>query len=106
MLVEINDQKVWNEWLFSQRTQTGIFLQSWEWGEFQKTVGHKVQRYKSDNAYAQVVELPLPMKKKYWFIPRGELINGLEKEAQKQRVLFIRFEPIMSDGLRVKSYVK
>ena len=116
MMVEINDQKVWNEWLLSQRMQTGIFLQSWEWGEFQKTVGHKVHRYLNQDKdtiarlrnreIAQVIELPLPLGKKYWFIPRGEALPGLVGEAQKHGVWFIRFEPITSDGLRVKSYVK
>lgn len=91
---ETQNSKQWNDFLLSQQTQAGIFLQSWEWGEFQKSVGRKVYRYQLDNHRAQAIELPLPLEKKYWFIPRGISIGNLEKEARKQGVLFLRFEPI------------
>src|SRR3989338_1114231 len=123
---EINDQETWNEFLLSQQTQAtpiaiggqaGIFLQSWEWGEFQKAVGAPAQisakqkfqlgrpvyRFKNDHGeFAQVIELPLPFGKKYWFIPRGELIEGLTEKARDAGVLFVRFEPLQT--LRVTRY--
>lgn len=90
---EVHDQKKWNGFLLDQPTQAGIFLQSWEWGEFQKSVGRKVYRFKSGETFAQVVELPLPYGKKYWFVPRGSLIDGFEEEARRCGVLFVRIEP-------------
>ena len=84
MLQEITDQKQWNKFLFSQPSQAGIFLQSWEWGEFQKKVGRRVYRFESGGALAQVIELPLPLGKKYWFIPRGPIIDEkIENSKQK-----------------------
>ena len=93
-IIELHDRAGWNEFLLAQPSQAGIFLQSWEWGEFQKAVGRKVFRYKSEDGAAQVIELPLPLRKKYWFIPRGAVIDGLVEEAHKRGVWFIRFEPI------------
>lgn len=97
---EINDKAQWNELLLKQPTQSGIFLQSWEWGEFQQAVGRCVYRYRADDSFAQVIELPLPFGKKYWFIPRGTIIDGLEEEARKHGALFVRFEPMQGSAPR------
>jgi len=96
---EVRDRKAWNELLLSQPGQAGIFLQSFEWGEFQKAVGRNVYRFVNSSqstvhSFAQVIELSLPMGKKYWFIPRGVMIDGLEKEAREHGALFVRFEPL------------
>lgn len=93
VLREINDRVQWNSFLLSQFSQTGIFLQSWEWGEFQEAVGRGVYRYQSQDGLVQVIELPLPLGKKYWFIPRGTLIAELEEKARQHGALFARFEP-------------
>ncbi len=75
MFREIIDQKEWNE-LYSQAiSASGKFLQSWEWGEFQKSCDRKVYRLSNDGAIAQIIELPLPFNKKYWFCPKGPLMN-------------------------------
>ncbi len=93
-IIEHSDRASWNQFLFSQSSQTGIFLQSWDWGEFQKAVGRKVYRYQAGDKQAQVIELALPFGKKYWYIPRGSLIEGLEVEAKNHGALFVRVEPL------------
>lgn len=104
---EIKNSKQWNDFLLSQPTQTGIFLQSWEWGEFQQAVGRKVYHYKNGDALAQVIESPLPLGKKYWHIPRGVLCDSLIDKARCAGVWFIRFEPlnklVCSGAVRTKS---
>jgi len=39
---EITDKKIWENFVTSQEDYT--FLQSWSWGEFQKSQGEKVWR--------------------------------------------------------------
>ena len=45
MIVQANskDKKIWNQ--FVSQSPMGNFLQSWEWGEFQKSQGRKVFRF-------------------------------------------------------------
>ncbi len=90
---EIDNSKEWDVFLLKQKTQAGVFLQSWERGEFQKAVGRKVYRYKSKDEQAQVIEFTLPFGKKYWYVPRGGLIDGWEQEAKKRGIVFVRVEP-------------
>lgn len=78
----------------------GSILQSWAWGEFQKSLGNKVERYSEESWMAQVVEHDLIMSKKYWYAPRGPIGNAqhaseyLRLQADKDRaVVFLRMEP-------------
>lgn len=83
------------------------FLQSYEWGEFQKKYGRKVERYciRQDNgryAIAQVLSHPLSFFGWYGYCPRGPLaeegqntlfLASLSAELRKQGALFLRIEP-------------
>ena len=40
----MHDRNTWNDFLLSQPSQTGIFLQSWEWLDFQATMERKIWR--------------------------------------------------------------
>ena len=88
--------RTWNEHLLALPSQAGIFLQSWEWGEFERALGHVVHR----TADTQVIEHHLPFGKKYWYVPRapltGHLLEHLKNEATavSGTPLFIRFEPL------------
>lgn len=109
----INDKLKWNNFLLNQPTQTGIFLQSWEWLDFQKIVGHKTHRLGliDENgelqAIAGVIENVLLLGKKYLYCPRGPitnqklniknqnlLIEKIKKIAKNEKAFFIRIEPI------------
>jgi lipid II:glycine glycyltransferase (peptidoglycan interpeptide bridge formation enzyme) len=78
----------------------GGLLQSWVWGEFQKTQGHKVERFSGDSWAAQVIEHDLMMAKKYWYSPRGPIGNAKEandflrqQASTDHSIAFLRLEP-------------
>jgi lipid II:glycine glycyltransferase (peptidoglycan interpeptide bridge formation enzyme) len=115
MLHEITDKIEWTKLHEARTIPSGHFLQSWEWGEFQISLGRKVYRFADDKLLAQVVELPLPLGKKYWFCPKGpivtkderrmmndEFIDELKKNAKEAGVVFLRIEP-SSGGVELGS---
>ncbi len=78
----------------------GSILQSWDWGEFQKSLGFKVYRFVTKDYVNQVVELPLMAGKKYLYSGRGPLgavsdaILDLKKiGAEDHSTVFARIEP-------------
>ncbi|MBI5071794.1 peptidoglycan bridge formation glycyltransferase FemA/FemB family protein [Candidatus Falkowbacteria bacterium] len=110
---KIDDKIRWNNFLLNQPTQTGIFLQSAEWLDFQEIIRHKTLRLglvdESDalQAVSGIVENILPLSKKYFYIPRGPVMNyelGIKnyeflieeilKIAKKEKTFFLRIEPI------------
>jgi lipid II:glycine glycyltransferase (peptidoglycan interpeptide bridge formation enzyme) len=116
-IINITDKKQLNDFVGSQpHTQ---FLQSWQWGEFQREVSGFVWRIGvEDNgkliASAKLVKKQLPMGKSYFYCGRGPigitnyelritnyelritnyLFEEIEKIAKKEGVMFLRFEPI------------
>lgn len=79
----------------------GGFLQSWEWGEFQRSLGRDVLRLGGAAARVQAVRMPLPLGQWYWYAPRGpvcseraeESLSVLRGDARLKEALFLRFEP-------------
>ena len=79
-------------------------LQSSKWLKFQESVGHTPHLFfiEDENIYFSVFEFFLPFNKKYYYIPRGPVINNekLQKEFEKEfkkilakDIIFVRFEP-------------
>lgn len=80
--------------------------QSFGWGEFQKTVGRKVQRFVLEEngaqvASAQVIEHSLPFGFRYWYIPRGPICDAEHLDtffdkiiaaASKRSVVFVKVD--------------
>jgi len=110
MLREITDKNEWNKFLKARTVPSGHFLQSWEWGEFQISLGRKVFRFADESLLAQIVELPLPLGKKYWFCPKGPAMDDgrwtmdnsflieLKNKAKEAGTVFLRIEPSVSGG--------
>jgi lipid II:glycine glycyltransferase (peptidoglycan interpeptide bridge formation enzyme) len=78
----------------------GGILQSWAWGEFQKSLGLRVERFSESSWAAQIVEHGLVMGKKFWYSPRGPIGNAQEganllkrQAAADHSVVFLRLEP-------------
>ena len=108
----IEDQKTWNDLVSNQ---SGDFLQSWDWGDFQEKLGRSVKRIailnQKNNALLCLVFLikyPLPLKKNYLYIPRGPIIknqegvwniflNEIKRIANEEKSIFLKIEPITDD---------
>ena len=117
-IVEVGEgqKEFWNEFIAENNPE--CFLQSWQWGEFQKDAGKKVWRLGileeasggRLTAAAQIIESDLPFGANYLYCPRGPvfgkfevkeerlevfdaLIGEIKKIAGKGRSLFLRIDP-------------
>ncbi|MBI4133049.1 hypothetical protein HY478_00385, partial [Candidatus Uhrbacteria bacterium] len=99
MLAIIEQREKWNELILKNSPKSGAFLQSWEWGEFQKSFGRSVFRFEDAGRMVQVIEHTLPLGKKYWYAPRAGVIPGAPEEAARRGVLFIRSEPVRAEDV-------
>ncbi|MBI4120290.1 MAG: peptidoglycan bridge formation glycyltransferase FemA/FemB family protein [Parcubacteria group bacterium] len=58
----------------------GEFLQSWEWGEFQESLGKKVIKFFDDDlGLAQIVITSLPLGLSWAYVPRGPVFFNPER---------------------------
>lgn len=99
---------------FVINNETGSFLQSWEWGSWQETLGRKVFRFwilgdiGGQVASMQLIKMPLPLGRYYLYAPYGPVLaegesDGLQVTGYKFLVqvlqkkfsdaIFIRIEP-------------
>ncbi|MFA5051725.1 MAG: peptidoglycan bridge formation glycyltransferase FemA/FemB family protein [Patescibacteria group bacterium] len=91
------------------------FLQSWPWGDFQRAVPRPVRRWGVYENHAlvgaaQLIEHQLPLGKKYWYCPRGpviddrlpvdrygvaarQLLEEIMGQAEKNGCMFVKIEP-------------
>ncbi|MDD4900933.1 MAG: peptidoglycan bridge formation glycyltransferase FemA/FemB family protein [Patescibacteria group bacterium] len=111
-IIEITDKKQLNDFVGAQPMSQ--FLQSWQWGEFQKVVSGQVRRVGvvDDNGRlvgsAKVITKELPIGRKYFYCARGpiiaadadkkeimKLLFGKIKElAEDEGIMFLRFDPL------------
>src|SRR3989344_5645034 len=104
----------WNLFVREHYPPIGAFMQTWEWGEFQKALGRKVERFfvgpsRKPDASFMLVHYALPMGYSYGYIPRGPVMarhaageevslgvfESIKQWAQKHlpHLLFLRLEP-------------
>jgi lipid II:glycine glycyltransferase (peptidoglycan interpeptide bridge formation enzyme) len=87
----------------------GSLLQSWAWGQFQKTAGNAVLYLKGNGWQGVTISRSLPMAKKFLYVPYGPVCEpGHEQEAFKEiaeqaraasrHALFLKLEPGTSDA--------
>lgn len=111
---EENGKEKWNEFIINNK---GSFLQSFEWGQFQKALGKKVWRFKISRDDLVITEIQMiketfPFKRKsFFYIPFGpifkenietekkkEVFNLLFRKitqiAKKEKAIFLRIEPL------------
>jgi len=110
-IIEITDQKQLDNFVGSQPLSQ--FLQSWQWGEFQKKVASRIWRLGvlADGellASAVIIIKDLPIGQKYLYCARGpiaaavpnkkealeSLFEEIKKLAGQAGAMFLRFEPI------------
>lgn len=83
---QTTDRLRWNNFVKDNYPPVGAFMQTWEWGEFKKNLGVKVERYfirhKSEVIAAfTLVEQKLPLKFTYGYLPRGPVIHKSHQSA-------------------------
>lgn len=82
-----SDRQAWDDFVASQ--ESGSFLQSWIWGEFQNAAGFKIRRllFSENNvvlAACLLVARPLALGRSYWYSPWGPVFkNGMKTEEQQ-----------------------
>jgi len=134
-LIEISDagngpeaEHQWNQFVEQNYPPIGAFMQTWEWGNFQKELGREIGRYvvtigNERIAAFTLVHYKLPLGMSYGYAPRGPVISkkfhGAEKEialfnairdwAKKKfpQFIFLRLEPplkTLPEGWHDKSF--
>lgn len=100
-------KELWNNFVLENN---GSFLQSWEWGEFQKELGVKVLRIAGENFQSLLIKRCLPFGKNYLYAPHGPVLNGCtifdaskfiesaKQAAKDERAFFLRIDPNIPDG--------
>lgn len=73
----VDDEGVWNVPLLKQNNTQ--FLQSWEWGVFQQTLGREVRRVQivdgdTPISAIQLIKHSLPLGQSYWQAPHGPVV--------------------------------
>lgn len=107
------DRLAWNDAIMADAPRFGAFLQSFEWGEFQESLGRTVRRLAvnkgGERLHATAIQLPLPFGWSYWLVPKGPVGTMAATKAAKELALsipggaFFRVEPKTScRGWRVK----
>ncbi len=116
-LIEIKNKNQLNNFVSAQKNSQ--FLQSWEWGEFQKKFGFKVFRIGVEDkgkllGVATLIKKNIGLGKSYFYCPRGPVFGfeiaelGLQIEeveeyffteikkiAKKEGIIFLRYEPLV-----------
>lgn len=117
----IRDQRVWDNFVTSQPHHT--FLQSWAWGEFNKTLGDGVWRFgifeklpgsDPDNLVAVALLIKVHARRgNFLFVPHGPIVKlsgsdldsflkifveKFKEIAKEEGVNFIRISPILEDS--------
>jgi len=100
----MNDARAdWNHFFIAHR---GSFLQSWEWGELQQSLGRRIERIVTPNARALAIRHDVPLKNAYWYMPRGpvaahngdreknlQTLTDAARQSLDKKSIFLRIEP-------------
>jgi len=117
---EIQDKKIWED--FSLASSPNTFLQSWNWGEFNRELGRKIWRLGtySDNKLEGIC---LAVKHEtrlgsYIYCPRGPILDWskpnlfralfgkLKEIAQEENCIFIKLDPALEDIIKNRDIFK
>ena len=79
-ILEVTEEQKTEYNNFVAAQTSGSFLQSWEWGEWQESLGRQVFRFKVQGsseetvAVVQLIKMPLPLKRYYLYAPYGPVV--------------------------------
>ena len=130
---QISSQIKKEEWNRFVVENGGGFLQSYQWGEFQKMFGRKIWRVEiGSELKALVIKHRLPLWRNYLYCPRGPIIQRtanpeyertqygagneqqtinlflekVKKIAKKERSIFLKTEPFFSPKILGSDFIK
>lgn len=107
---EIQDKKIWEDFVI--KNDTDSFLQSWNWGEFNRSTGEKIWRlgvFDSERLLAAALVIKIKAKRgTFLFIPHGPIIDKAENRTailqelkefllglgKTEKAAFVRISPI------------
>ena len=115
MTIQIaENREEWNGHLIKSDTDHQ-FLQSWEWGEFQREVGHEPVRLRVVEEGATVDQVQgfihhFPLGMRYMYVPRfacskDENLLSLLDYFKKTGVMFVRLEPASGEVTQSLSHI-
>ena len=101
---EIEDKEIWENSLLEFDEKT--FLQSWNWGEFQKMMGNKIWRlgiFENSKLVNLILTIEIEAKRgTFLFIPHlvsskylQVLVNYLKALSREEKADFIRISPVL-----------
>ena len=89
-----NNPAIWEKFLERNAPESGAFLHSWAWGDFQAKTGKQIRRLgwregKELRGVALLIEMKMPFGRKYFYCPRGpvfqEKVGGGESMSLKEK---------------------
>jgi len=94
----------WDAFVKKNGPRSGRFLQSWNWGEFQKQVGLSIYRWSENKDaetifVAQVIKKSIPYFGSFVYVPRGPIghVGFVSKlVSHYAQAMFMRCEPMVS----------
>lgn len=111
----------WNQFI-AENSSPSSFLQTYEWGEFQKSLGFKIHRFAVTGeageylAVAQAIVRPLHFGKTYLEVTKGPVMQvvsnkliscvfeELRRIGKKENSVLIRINPPYESGLQLTTY--
>jgi peptidoglycan pentaglycine glycine transferase (the first glycine) len=116
-LKEIKNKQEWEDFLLNCQEKT--FLQSWNWGEFQQSLGNKIWRfgvYENNTLISTALMIKHSAKRgSFLLVPHGPvgkqtvlpaLVEKLKELAHQEKVDFIRISPIWERTLEHEKLFK
>jgi len=108
LAIEVSEKNAWNNFIIAQSRKTGSeFLQSWEWGLFQKESGRKIWFLgiqDKDKIVNQVLVIKhkLIFGRSYFYVPRPFLdfnkedekflIKAIKEITKGKKIIFLRWD--------------
>jgi len=100
---EITSKEVWESFFINVQEKT--FLQSWNWGEFQKKMGHKIWRfgvYNDGGPTSIILVVKVTARRGTFLLVQHNLslseiiLNKLKEIAKEEDCAFIRMAPLLA----------
>ncbi len=95
------EREQWNQFVIANGPRSGAFLQSWGWGEFQKSLGKEIERRGDESTWLGLfIKQEIGLGFSYWYCPRGPIetygvrsgIGNFVSAQRSKGVVFVRFD--------------